>query len=227
MIGLLIGVFIHIQTLLYPFITAPIVPDLLVNRNIYAFIDETTGLQPQVLKLGMTAYNCALKSGIKDNRHLLTIIDYSRPSNTPRLWVINTKTEEVLYQTLVAHGKDSGNLIPEDFSDQTGSDESSLGLYLTKDTYFGHDGYSLVLQGLDVGFNDKAETRRVVMHGAWYVSKQAIARYGRIGRSWGCPALDEKVVKPVIDKIKNGTLLFAYYPNPNWLGRSIYLHCGL
>jgi hypothetical protein len=200
--------------------------NLEVNKDINTFVAETKELRPQVLQLAFKAYNCALQKGVKD-KQILTIIDYSLPSNTKRLWVLNLKNKRVLFNTLVAHGIMSGNKGGEalHFSDQPYSLESSMGLFVTNGTYFGHDGYSLKIKGLEKGFNDKAEQRHIIIHGAWYVSENVIKKYGRIGRSWGCPALDEQIVKPIIDTIKDGTILFAYFPDPKWLAQSAFLHC--
>lgn len=201
--------------------------DLNVNKDISTFVAETKELRPQVLQLAFKAYNCALRKGIKDDKQILTIIDYSLPSSIKRLWVLDLKNKTVLFNTLVAHGIMTGNKGGEaiHFSDQPHSLESSIGLFVTEETYCGHDGYSLKIKGLEKGFNDKAEQRHIIIHGAWYVSKNIIKKYGRIGRSWGCPALDEQVAKPIIDTIKDNTMLFAYFPNPKWLAKSTFLHC--
>lgn len=194
-----------------------------INALTKTFVSQTQDLRPQVVKTALTAYNNAIKDGIKDNKQIITVIDYSMPSSEKRLWVLDLKHQKVLYHTLVAHGRNSGNNYATQFSNQPNSLETSLGLYLTKNTYDGHDGYSLVLDGLDKGFNNNAESRHVIMHGAKYVSQGEIKAQGRIGRSWGCPALNEKMAKPVINTVKNGTLVLAYYPNKDWLNHSVYL----
>lgn len=204
--------------------SAPL-PSCAVNQSISDYMSVNKTLRPQVLNLALKAYSCAIKKGIAVKKPILTIIDYSLPSNVKRFWTIDLASQQVIYNTLVAHGKYSGTSVPSHFSDEPGTLESSIGLYITGKTYLGHDGYSLVLQGLDKGFNDKAEARHIIMHGAWYVSENYAKRFGRIGRSWGCPVLDKKVIRPVINEIKNGTLFFAYYPNKAWLRTSIYLHC--
>jgi hypothetical protein len=102
---------------------------------------------------------------------------------------------------------------------------SSLGLFQTTETYYGSNGYSLRLRGLDAGFNDNALSRAIVMHGAPYVSQAIAERLGRIGRSWGCPAVRQEVARTVIDTLKGGALLFAYYPDQRWLSRSEFLNC--
>lgn len=198
-----------------------------INKDINTFVAQTQQLRPQVLQLAFKAYNCALQKGIKDDKQILTVIDYSLPSDIKRLWVLDLKNRKVLFNTLVAHGLMSGNKGGEvlHFSDQPHSLESSMGVFVTNGTYFGHDGYSLKIRGLEKGYNDKAEERHIIIHGAWYVSENVIKKYGRIGRSWGCPALDQQIVKPIIDTIKDGTILFAYFPDPKWLTQSTFLHC--
>jgi len=178
---------------------------------------------PNVLKLAITAYNNALKKGLDVNKKVVTVIDFTRPSNEKRLWVLDLKTKKILFNTLVAHGKYSGENYPTNFSDKHGSLQSSIGVFLTKNTYLGHNGYSLVLSGLEKGYNEHAEPRRVVMHGAPYVSDKIAKTYGRIGRSWGCPAVDVNLAKPIINTIKDGSLLVAYYPDKKWLRESEYL----
>jgi hypothetical protein len=187
------------------------------------FSAQTTNLNPDVVKLALTAYQNAIKNGVKNKQQIITIIDYSLPSNIKRLWVLDLKTQKVIFNTWVAHGKNSGENFADHFSNSPKSLQSSIGLYETGGTYFGNNGYSLVLHGLDKGFNDKAESRRIVMHPAPYVDESIIREHGRIGRSWGCPALNPEVATPLINTIKGGTLLLAYYPNAEWLQKSNYL----
>lgn len=194
-----------------------------INKLTKEFVAETSGLRPQVVKTALTAYKNAQKRGIKDQKGLITVIDYSMPSSEKRLWVLDIRNHQVLYHTWVAHGKNSGINYPDHFSNRPKSLESSIGLYLTEHTYFGHDGYSLVLKGLDKGFNNNAERRHIIMHGAYYVSEYILENYGRIGRSWGCPALSKTMAKPIISTIKDHTLVLAYYPNKQWLDHSVYL----
>lgn len=151
------------------------------------------------------------------------MIDYSLPSNKQRMWVFDLRNERLLYNTYVAHGKNSGVNVARSFSNRESSKQSSLGTYITKNTYIGHKGYSLNLQGLDRGFNDNAYNRRVVIHGAWYVEPEFIKKAGRAGLSWGCPAIAQTLAKPVINTIKNGSVVFAYYPDKKFLSHSGYL----
>ncbi len=183
---------------------------------------KAQNLDPQVAKLGLIAYSKAHAQGF-DPQQVLTIVDYSKPSTETRMWVFDLKTQALLFQNLVAHGKDSGNDVPTSFSDFPSSHKSSLGLFVTEQPYIGHHGYSLRLAGLEKGFNDMAAARDIVVHAANYVSEQFAAVHGQLGRSWGCFAVNPKVATPIINSIKDGTLLFAYYPDHNWLNHSSYL----
>lgn len=180
---------------------------------------HTEGLSPQVLSLALKAYGKLRQAGY-DERQMLTIVDYSKPSTERRLWVIDLKSLEVPFQTLVANGKANNGSA---FSDRPSSHSSSIGVYLTSNTYFGKHGYSLRINGMEPGFNDKARIRDVVMHSANYVSEAFAHIHGRLGRSWGCFALSPVVAPGVINQIKDGTVLFAYYPDPRWLNHSTYL----
>lgn len=173
---------------------------------------EAAGLRPQVLRMALDAHARAEHRG-ETTSPLLTVIDYSRPSTERRLWVLDLARDSVLERTLVAHGRGTGDDRAERFSNRPGSFESSLGTFVTGDSYAGKNGYSLRLRGLDPGLNDNAEARAIVMHGAWYATRAFIAKIGRLGRSEGCPALDPAVARRVIDRIKGGSVLFAYYPD--------------
>jgi len=181
---------------------------------------------PQVLSLATRAADCARRQGLLDGFRHLAVIDYSRPSTQPRLWVFDVAQGKLLFQELVAHGRNTGERLAERFSNVEGSKMSSLGLFQTAETYYGSNGYSLRLRGLDPGFNDNALARAIVMHGAPYVSEAIADRIGRIGRSWGCPAVRPEVARTVIDTLKGGALLFAYYPDRKWLRESPMLRCG-
>ncbi|MBK7131664.1 MAG: murein L,D-transpeptidase catalytic domain family protein [Bacteroidales bacterium] len=143
-------------------------------------------------------------------KNILTIIDYSKPSDKDRFFVIDLDTKKLLFKCLVAHGKNSGEYIATSFSNQSGSLKSSLGFFLTAETYYGDNGYSLRLDGLEKGINDSARMRDIVIHGAGYVSQNFIAENGRLGRSWGCPALPLGLTKEIIDCISEGSCLFIY-----------------
>jgi len=154
------------------------------------------------------------------NDHIISIIDFSKSSAQKRLFIIDLKRMKVLFNTYVAHGQNSGEEFASQFSNSIESDESSLGFYETTNTYIGKNGYSLHLEGLEKGFNDNAYAREIVMHGASYVNEQLIRARGYIGRSWGCPAVPQRLHKFIINKIKNGTCLFIYSPDKNYISNS-------
>jgi hypothetical protein len=172
--------------------------------------ERPAGLSPKALAAALDAVSCARARGVSGNGDVLTVIDYSLPSTQPRLWVLDLARRKVLFHELVAHGAGSGDVYATHFSNVNDSRSTSLGLFLTADTYEGGNGYSLKLKGLDAGVNDLAEARHIVMHGAWYVSPEHAQQYGKLGRSWGCPALPLADAKPVIDTVKGGSFVFAY-----------------
>lgn len=193
-----------------------------ITAQVQHLSNKAPQLNKNVLKLALTAYkNASQKGAVK--KPVLTVIDYSLPSNKQRMWVFDVRKERLLYNTYVAHGRNSGANKASHFSNVNSSKQSSLGTYITKDTYIGHKGYSLNLQGLDKGFNDNAYNRRVVVHGAWYVEPDFIKKSGRAGLSWGCPAIAQTLAKPVINTIKNGSVIFAYFPDKYFLSHSGYL----
>jgi len=181
------------------------------------------GIEADVLEMALGAASCAVKSGTVDAPGTLTVIDYSKPSSERRLWVFDLKSKELLYEELVAHGQGSGANMATQFSNNDESHQTSLGLFVTRDTYVGKNGYSLRLDGLDRGVNDRARDRAIVMHGAPYVSESFVKANGRLGRSWGCPAISATVAKQVIDRVKGGGLVFAYYPDAGLIKASKYL----
>jgi hypothetical protein len=187
---------------------------------------EAAGVSRSVLHIALSAVQCAVDSGDIAAPPTLTLIDYSRPSTEPRLWVFDFHTGALLFRELVAHGKGTGDNLAEHFSDDMNSHQSSLGLFVTKDTYVGRNGYSLRLNGLEPGFNSHAMERAVVMHGAPYVNAEFATKQGRLGRSWGCPALREAVAHQVIDTVRGGGVIFSYYPDQKWLTTSRFLNCA-
>lgn len=154
---------------------------------------------------------------------LLTLIDFSLPSTAKRLWVIDMTTHEVIQHTYVAHGMNSGLLKAADFSNQEASFKSSLGFYLTQSIYHGKHGISLKLQGLETGFNDQAEKRCIVMHGATYVSSKHIKIHKRLGRSQGCPAIEQSIAAHLIPKLQNQSCLFIFAPQESYLSHSSFI----
>ncbi len=181
-----------------------------------------------VLQLALHSARCAEAKGELEAgpaSHLLTVIDYSKPSTERRMWVLDRRDGSVLFREHVAHGQGTGELLARRFSNVEGSHQSSLGLFRTAETYHGKHGLSLRLDGLERGINDHARERAIVVHGADYATEDFIGKHGRLGRSWGCPALDDEVAKDVITTIAGGSLLFAYYPDEHWLTSSDYLRC--
>ena len=180
-------------------------------------------LKLHMMGLSQQAYNYAtqgldylIRTGKIDNRKIISIADFSLPSYKKRLFVIDLEKKKVLFNTYVAHGLNSGKEYANQFSNIAESNKSSLGFYETAGTYMGKNGYSLHLEGLEKGINDNAYRRDIVMHGADYVNENYVHMQGYIGRSQGCPAVPEKLHKPIIDKIKNGTCLFIYSPSKNY-----------
>ncbi len=177
-----------------------------------------------VIDLALKAARCAARvDGDVPSR--LTVIDYSRPSTEPRLWVFDLGRGKLLFEERVAHGKGTGEDLALHFSNRLGSHRTSLGLFRTADTYLGSNGYSLRLHGLEPGVNDRAYERAIVMHGAPYVSAAAVHKLGHLGRSWGCPAVRPAIARRLIDEIREGQLIFSYYPDRNWIENSPFLRC--
>lgn len=184
-------------------------------------------LDRKVLALATRALSCA--AGRPDAAPAtLSVIDYSLPSTKPRLWVFDLAQQKLLFEEWVAHGRNTGDNLATRFSNETGSYMSSLGAFRTEEAYVGQNGYSLRLKGLEPGINDKARERAIVIHGAPYVSQALISSQGRLGRSLGCPAVRSAVARPLIDSIRDGSFVFAYYPDERWLKQSQLLNsdCG-
>ncbi|MGQ4879004.1 murein L,D-transpeptidase catalytic domain family protein [Billgrantia sp. LNSP4103-1] len=175
---------------------------------------------PRVLELAASALACA-----EPDAERLAVIDFSRPSSEPRLWVFDLSQDKLLFEELVSHGRGSGDAEATVFSNTPESHQSSLGLFRTMNSYYGSNGYSLRLEGLEAGVNDLAYQRAIVIHGADYVSEAFVQQTGRLGRSHGCPAVRQEVTYPLIDSIKEEHYLFAYYPDPEWLESSAFLRC--
>ena len=187
--------------------------------------DETVigDVDPAVFDMALRAAERAVGRGDAINPATLTVIDFSRRSTEKRMWVYDLRSRTLLFDELVAHGRGSGQVLATAFSNDAESNRSSLGLYRTGETYIGKHGYSLRLDGLEPGFNDHARERGIVMHAADYVNGATARAQGYLGRSLGCPALRPEIAKNVIDAVKGGGLLFAYYPDQRWLKASKYL----
>jgi hypothetical protein len=152
---------------------------------------------------------------------ILTIIDFTKPSYLKRLWVIDMEKQILLFHCLTSHGKNSGEVIAHTFSNEHNSHKSSLGFYVTSNTYHGKHGMSLKLKGIEPGINDQAEARAIVIHSASYVSDSYLKKYGRLGRSFGCPAIPDEIHKQVIKAIANGSCLFIYHDGAEYALKSV------
>jgi hypothetical protein len=181
------------------------------------------GLKPEVLRTALEAHERALDRGLVKRPDILTVIDFSMPSTERRMWVLDLSDHSVLYHERVTHGKNSGANRTESFSNVSMSLKSNIGLLTTAETYYGKNGYSLRLDGHEPGFNDLARERAIVIHGADYATEEFMNRMGRLGRSWGCPALDPEISREVIDTIKDGSVLFGWYPDRQWLDTSAFV----
>ncbi len=175
--------------------------------------------------LSHSVFEYAIRGVQKVNpaKAILAIVDLSQPSVNKRLYVIDLLKRKLLFRTYVAHGRNSGDLFAQKFSNEVSSLQSSLGFYQTLGTYQGKHGLSLKLKGLENGFNTNALDRAVVMHGADYVSEDFIRKIGRLGRSFGCPAVPYGIHKDIIETLKNGACLFVFSPNQNYLKKSTFL----
>jgi hypothetical protein len=190
-----------------------------------ALVKAAPGADAKVIALAVRATQCSRVQGIAPAQRL-AVIDYSLPSTEQRLWVFDLKRRKLLFHELVAHGRNSGENMATLFSNQNESHATSLGLFRTQESYRGQNGYSLRMEGLEPGFNDNAYDRAIVIHGAPYVSPVLARANGRIGRSLGCPAVRPAIAHRLIDSMKDGQLLFSYYPDQRWLKLSSYINCG-
>jgi hypothetical protein len=193
-----------------------------VQNSISQFNGQISDLSPQALQLGLKAYKKIREEGL-DRQQILTIVDYTKPSTDRRLWVLDLKNHKVLFNVYVAHGQNSGGNYASSFSDHSGSLKSSLGVFLTENSYQGKHGYSLRVKGLENGVNEKAESRDIVVHSANYVTEHYVQEHGRLGRSWGCFAVNPRISNSLIQTIKGGTVIFAYYPDASWMSKSEFL----
>jgi L,D-transpeptidase-like protein len=180
-----------------------------------ALLRAAPRVTPRALLMALTALERLQLAGARVRSDRLMVIDYGKPSSEPRLWVFDLAFKRLLFEEPVAHGRNSGGERAVRFSNDTGSLMSSLGVFLTAETYTGKHGLSLKLRGMEEGINDQSMKRAIVIHGANYVR-----RSGHIGRSWGCPAVRPEISDVLIDSVRGGTLLLAYYPDLSWLTRS-------
>ncbi len=181
-------------------------------------------LNTNVLNTALSAMQCALSHGAEPAKRL-AVIDFSLPSSDKRLWIFDLDSKKLVLHDFVAHGNRSGDNFATRFSNTNGSHQSSIGLFRTAESYQGKHGYSLRMDGLEPGINDRARERAIVIHPADYVNPAWIKTQGRIGRSQGCPAVRPEIARTVIDKLKGGQFMFSWYPDQQWLQSSIYLNC--
>lgn len=184
------------------------------NENMPSLISFTNGIK---------GYNKLLAEGEIENE-VLTIVDFSLPSTEKRMWILDMTDNKVLYNTFVAHGRNTGGNEATKFSNIPNSFQSSLGFYMTDGTYYGGNGLSLYLDGMEEGFNSKARERYIVLHGADYATPDFITRTGRLGRSYGCPSVPTELNKEIIDTIKGKSVMFIYHTDENYAKNSKYLN---
>ena len=185
---------------------------------------DTKGLTKEAFENAFLGYKNLLEQGVVRKSNIITVADFSQSSRNKRLFVIDVDQREVLMQTYVAHGQGSGKEYATSFSNTPESHKSSLGFYITKNTYFGQHGLSLNLGGLERGINDNAESRRIVVHGANYIGDHHLRSNPFTGRSHGCPAVASKLSKTLINTIKDGSVLFIYHPSTSYLKKSRILN---
>ena len=190
------------------------------TKDLYKKMKLTDKMDYELFEDAISGYD---KINSKKNNNILTIIDFSKPSTEKRFYVLDMEREKILYETYVSHGVNTGNLTADNFSNVVDSKQSSLGFFLTNETYFGKNGYSLRLDGLEPGVNNNARRRAIVIHGADYAKPDFINKTGRLGRSWGCPALPSDLSKEIINTIKDGSVIFATGNDQSYAQKSTYL----
>lgn len=196
------------------------------KTDIYSFLNLShLGLSKEAYQFAVKGFNKLKEQGQILNSSILTIIDFSQSSNNKRMYVIDLYKKALLFNTYVAHGKNTGNEFAEKFSNIPGTLQSSLGFYITENMAIGSKvGLSLILKGIEKGINDKAREREIIIHGADYATEDFIKKNGRLGRSFGCPSLPPDLIKPVAESIKDGTCLFIYKHDENYLNKSTVLN---
>lgn len=202
-------------------VTQPAISSFAEKVFLYDKLDlASLGLSKQAFTYALTGFSHLINDGKIIKENILSILDFSLPSGKKRLFVIDLTEERLVFNTYASHGKNSGKIIPTDFSNQNNSNKTSLGFYITGDIYQGKNGYSLRLEGEEENINSNASARGIVMHGAAYVNEQLASAQGFIGRSQGCPALPKKLSRNIIDRIKNGSCLFIYSPDKYYITHS-------
>jgi len=196
------------------------------KRSVYDSLSlNLKGMSKEAFEYAKKGFNKLVAEGKLLNDSIISIVDFSQPSSKKRLYILDLKNYKVLFNTLVAHGRNSGREFANQFSNQNSSYMSSPGFYITSNTYVGHNGYSLRLEGVENGINNNALERGIVVHGAPYVSQDIVNMQGYSGRSQGCPAVPVQYAKPIINTIKDGTCMFIYHPS--YVDRSNLLAASL
>ena len=196
-----------------------------VKTNCYKLWQlSNTGLSEEAFDYAIRGFDYLNNANLLAKKTIISIVDFSKSSTQKRLFVLDITTGQILFNSLVAHGRNSGNEYATRFSNSPESHQSSLGFYITMGTYNGSNGYSLRLKGCEKGINDKAYERAIVIHGADYVSNRFVTNMGEAGRSYGCPALPTDLNKKIIDVIKEGSCLFIYHPNKKYCNNSKILN---
>jgi len=206
--------------------TEKLYPASEVKTGIYSDLKLAEyGLTYDVFQLALKGYNKLEASGQLENPGIITIVDFSQSSKNKRMYVIDINEHKLLFNTLVAHGRNTGEEFAKNFSNESGTFKSSLGFYITKNQVMGNKvGLSLIIRGVEKGFNDNAISRQIIIHGADYATEEFIKKTGRLGRSYGCPSLPPDLIKPVIECIEAGTCLFIYNPDSDYLQHSALLN---
>ena len=221
-----IYLFLMLLPVFNPTFTVATEPEKTAIEDLYSIVNLTdTGLARNVFDMAIKGLNKLQSSGKLQNPDILTIADYSQSSNKKRFYVIDLKNKKLLFNTFVAHGRKTGEEFAKYFSNEVGSLKTSLGFYITEKPITGsHTGFSLMIAGVEKGINDLAAKREIIVHGAEYATENFVKKYGRLGRSFGCPVLPPEMVKKVIDQIKGGTCLFLYNPDNQYINTSSLLN---
>ncbi|HZE85198.1 MAG TPA: murein L,D-transpeptidase catalytic domain family protein [Puia sp.] len=185
---------------------------------------EGTGLSKKAFEYAWMGYYKLRKKGCLHNTDVLSICDFSQSSSQERMYVIDVANRKLLYRTFVAHGINSGQEYASSFSNRPESYKSSMGFYVTRQTYYGRNGLSLRIQGMDKGFNDLAGKRNIVIHGAPYVSRRILNKYGVMGTTFGCPAIPEEMSRKIIPAVEHGSCFFIFYPSKKYFSGSTVLN---
>lgn len=196
-------------------------------QSVYGKINfcQSAKLNPQVFEHAYRGFINLKSSGkLNSTQDIITICDYTLSSNVKRMWIVDLNSNKVLLNTYVAHGQGTGDEFATEFSNKENSHQSSMGFYVTGDTYQGEHGLSLHLHGMDQNYNNAAYQRAIVLHGAHYVSESFIQQHKRLGRSWGCPAVANELAPEIINLIKDGTCLFSFHDDKQYLSSSLWLN---